>query len=81
MKSELNYSDSGTRREKSDKQVATEIDLDETPELSTMLLTQRERKISRRLAIAKRNLSERMVVQKSVENFVLIKNINDITHS
>ena len=81
FKKNEHQSNDDRRDETADDRVASENELDELPALSPMLFGQRERKISRRLGIAERNHTERMVVQKTVENFVLIKNINDITHS
>ena len=85
MKTRLKKNELKTRKDDTSFETADEIsttgnELDEMPDFSTMLSTQRERKISRRSGIAERNQTERMIVRKTVENLVLIKTIKDITH-
>ena len=47
-------------------------------DMSTLLSSDRERKMRRRSGISERNRAERLVVRKAVKNLVFIKNIKDI---
>ena len=47
-------------------------------DMSTLLSSDRERKMRRRSGISERNQTERLVVRKAVKNLVFIKHIKDI---
>ena len=53
-------------------------DLEELNDMTTMLSVQRERNTNRRAGISERNQTERLVVQKTLENLVINKNITDM---
>lgn len=54
-------------------------DLKQIDDISSMLTSQWERKTCRRAGLSERNDLERMVVQMSLENFVIARHIKAIT--
>ena len=76
---ELKTKVKGKDRIQADSELKSNMSDFKVEDFTVMLTSQSERKTSRREGLSERNNLERMVVQKSLENFVLARHIKAIT--